>query len=382
MNNKRISWLDGLRGFACLMIFLHHFMVGFFPSSYYGSIVGSHGNCGWDTCLSQHPISVIINGNFWVCVFCLLSGLVQSYKIFNLENVDIVSSDMVKRYFRLSLPVFFVSLVVYFLMRGELFFNANLSDDVGSPWLATYYLDKVPIRAVFETSFVSVWLNGDSTFSNAFWMLTIIFFGSYLTYILALIAKGKDSRIVILLSLVALLFYQKNNYYICFVGGVIIAYFLAYGNNDYKYKTFFGVISLIIGMFLGGYPSGVAPTNIYRYFQHFSLDIIHVFGAILFVLGICNLRLITKFLEKKSLLWLGKISFGVFLVHIPIIFSIGTYSFMKIYNYSGRYQFSAFSSLGISLVTTIFCAWLFNRYVEKLCGIITTKIIGWFKLIV
>ena len=379
MMNKRILWIDGLRGFACLMIFLHHFMIGFFPSSFYGISVVSHGNYGWDTCLAQQPISGIINGNYWVCVFCLLSGLAQSYKIFCLENVHTVAHDMIKRYFRLSLPVFFVSFVVYFLMRGNLFFNTKISDIVGSPWLASFYLDTIPFKSVFETSFVSVWMSGDLIFSNAFWMLNILFLGSYLTYILALIAKGKKLRIVILLSLVALLFYQRNNYYICFVGGVIIAYFLVYGNNDYKYKTIFGVISLIIGMFLGGYPSGVVPTNVYRYLQHFSFDIIHVFGAIMFVFGICNLSFITKFLEKKSILWLGKISFGVFLVHIPIIFSIGTYSFMKLYNYSGRYQFSAFSSLGISLVTTIFCAWLFNRYVEKVCGIITLKIIGWFK---
>ena len=36
MKNERLTWIDGLRGLACILIFTHHFLVSFFPSSYNG----------------------------------------------------------------------------------------------------------------------------------------------------------------------------------------------------------------------------------------------------------------------------------------------------------------------------------------------------------
>lgn len=119
--SKRIYWIDGLKGIACIMIFVHHFFVGFMPASYYGVGAMQHGNDGWEVLLSQNPASVLINGNFWVCVFCVLSGLVQGYKIFSMESLDRLPKDMVKRYFRLSLPVFFISLIVYLMMKAKCF---------------------------------------------------------------------------------------------------------------------------------------------------------------------------------------------------------------------------------------------------------------------
>lgn len=70
---------------------------------------------------SKSCLSVLINGKFWVCVFCVLSGLVQGYKIFSMEGLDRLPKDMVKRYFRLSLPVFFISLIVYLMMKAKCF---------------------------------------------------------------------------------------------------------------------------------------------------------------------------------------------------------------------------------------------------------------------
>lgn len=30
MKNERLTWIDGLRGLACILIFTHHFLVFFF----------------------------------------------------------------------------------------------------------------------------------------------------------------------------------------------------------------------------------------------------------------------------------------------------------------------------------------------------------------
>ena len=36
--SKRIMWLDGLKGLACIGVLLHHFSLAFLPAVYYGDI--------------------------------------------------------------------------------------------------------------------------------------------------------------------------------------------------------------------------------------------------------------------------------------------------------------------------------------------------------
>lgn len=60
---ERIADLDGLKGIACIMVFLHHFCLAFFPAIHYGNEVPSYLN-GFDMFLSQSPFSVLLNGNF------------------------------------------------------------------------------------------------------------------------------------------------------------------------------------------------------------------------------------------------------------------------------------------------------------------------------
>lgn len=375
--SKRIYWIDGLRGFACLMIFIHHFSLGFFPASYYGGKVVSHINNGIDISLSQYPLSVIYNGDFWVCIFCLLSGLVQSYKIFCTDGLGKVPEDMLKRYLRLSLPVFAVSFFVYLMMHLNLFYNLKINDVVESPWLGAFYLDKASFKDVFISSFITDWVTKNPMFSNAFWMLEYILIGSYITYILAIIVKDKKPRVLIVLFFTGLLFYNRQDYYLLFVIGVFIAYIMTYFDKQYKGQIVLGAIFIFIGLFFGGYPSGVTPDNIYHYFNSIGYVKCHILGAALFVFGIYNCRFLINILESKVLLWFGKESFAIYLIHIPMIFSVTSYIFMKAYSVSGRYQMSAGVSFLISLVLIILLAWLFNKYVEKACGKITGIVVKW-----
>ena len=93
-----------------------------------------------------------------LCV-CVLSGLVQGYKIFSMEGLDRLPKDMMKRYFRLSLPVFFISLIVYLMIKGEMIYNVQANQIVQSPWLGTYYSEKNTIK---------IWLSAKTQYLSAF----------------------------------------------------------------------------------------------------------------------------------------------------------------------------------------------------------------------
>ena len=109
MKNERLTWIDGLRGLACILIFTHHFLVSFFPSSYNGDPNTSRMIYGLDVKWANSPLSFIICGNFRVSVFCLVSGLVLGYQIYRAKTTNEVSSMVLKRYPRLCFPLAVVS---------------------------------------------------------------------------------------------------------------------------------------------------------------------------------------------------------------------------------------------------------------------------------
>ena len=81
---ERLPWIDGLRGLACLAIFAHHFAGCFYPVLLYGSDQGGATPAG--IALAQSPLAVLVNGNFWVCVFFVVGGFVAAWGRFGAEG--------------------------------------------------------------------------------------------------------------------------------------------------------------------------------------------------------------------------------------------------------------------------------------------------------
>ena len=69
MEKKRMDWIDGLKLIACVCVFFSHYQGFFFGAcradlgcgSVFKRIMGSSYN-------------IFSNGNFWLCMFCLISG--------------------------------------------------------------------------------------------------------------------------------------------------------------------------------------------------------------------------------------------------------------------------------------------------------------------
>ena len=193
MKNERLTWIDGLRGLACILIFTHHFLVSFFPSSYNGDPNTSRMIYGLDVKWANSPLSFIICGNFWVSVFCLVSGLVLGYQIYRAKTTNEVSSMVLKRYPRLCFPLAVVSFAAWIMMQFSLFPTAEVQKLSTSSWIVSAYGDKPSFLQFLNTTFVATWLNGDHTYSPAFWLMNIFLSGSFLAYLLALMTKPETA---------------------------------------------------------------------------------------------------------------------------------------------------------------------------------------------
>lgn len=67
----------------------------------------------WLQCANKFPLGMIINGEFWICVFAILSGYLLNKK--NIRNGKDLIKICINRYFRFVIPFFFANLFVYFL---------------------------------------------------------------------------------------------------------------------------------------------------------------------------------------------------------------------------------------------------------------------------
>ena len=107
---KRVTYLDGLRGLACLVVVLDHYLYCYYPSTITGDPTIIHNH--FELTLARTPLNVIYNGDLAVCVFFVLSGYVLSRPYFSApDKLGFLSISALKRYPRLVIPMVVVSAI-------------------------------------------------------------------------------------------------------------------------------------------------------------------------------------------------------------------------------------------------------------------------------
>lgn len=394
---QRIAYIDGLRGLACIFVFINHFLMAFFPASYLGADAVSHFDIGIEAWYSQSPVSVITNGNFWVCVFFVISAFVISYNILKRAEDDTehyrtaLAKSFIRRYPRLMLPVFAVCIIILLASWLNLFANNSAAAVTGSSLMLGRYEYRLTLKELLSSAFVKIWLFSDETFSNSFWMLTTLFLGGFLSSVLSIMAGRKNQRMLLLYGFFALLFASFGSLYLTFVFGTMIAYIVVRKKSwleRIQNSGLCGVLAvclLLFGLFLGGYPSGVTPTNLYRLLNHLPETIVtyefyHMIGAVLITSAIICLPALQKFLSGKPIQFLGSISFAVYLLNLPLIFSFSSGMAIGLYNTRliRNYGLLALLVLIASTTALLLLSYLFHRFVEPVCEKITSAIVSLF----
>lgn len=363
MEKKRIDWVDGLKGIACILIFCHHFALIFFPATFYGKWVSTRFY-GIDTRLAQSPLGVVLNGNFLLAVFCMLSAFILSLQVMKMEDKTRLGAVVAKRYFRLMPPLFGIGLVVWAFLRFGLFTNAGVVASTGSPWAGVYYQGTMSFRQFLEAALVRVWFYGDESLSTAFWMLSRLFYGSFLSVLLSSVAWKYRKRAWILYVFVAMLLFDQSELLLAFALGTLLAWLVV---QEFRLSKLLAPMAVLAGLVLGGYPSGISAENFYRYFRGLTFIDWHILGAFVLLLGVLSWKGVQKLLSWRLFGWLGKISYSVYLIHIPLLFSLSTGIFLWAEKWLG-YLGSVALSFGVSIAVLVTLSWLYHRLVETGCG--------------
>lgn len=382
MKQEKLHYLDGLRGIGALMVVLNHFMVSFYPAVFTGEPSQINSNVFIEQLIAKTPLNVIFSGNFAVCIFFILSGYVLTYKFFRTGDFIYLQSGAVKRYFRLVIPVFISSLIIYFLMKLHLFHNVEAAIISKSDfWLGQYYRFNPSISDALYEGFYGAFFKNFSTYNGVLWTMTYEFYGSILVFACAGLVYKLKNRIVIYLVLI---FCFGKTYYLGFIFGLMLSDF---GNsadvkNIFHIKNkYVNILLLLVGIFLGSYSASLDTDktmyhflNIYvHYFSDNPYITYHLIGAFLLLIAILNLESAKKFLSTPLLGKAGKLSFSFYLLHLGVLFTFSCFLMVKLVNYF-NYFISFFITLSISLVVIITISFFYEKYIDSFAVAFSNKV--------
>ena len=124
---------------------------------------------------------------------------------------------------------------------------------------------------------------------------------------------------------------------------------------------------LISGFYLASYPTSnfvKIEETIYRYLTFGTLELYHTLGAILLIFSILCSNFLQKIFSNTISLFLGKISFSMYLLHPIVIASFSSYLMIQIkdwhyYNNAGLFIFI------LTLIFTFIISYLMTIFVDK-----------------
>ncbi|MCC5658557.1 acyltransferase family protein [Nostoc sp. XA010] len=360
---ERIFSLDSLRGIACLIVYNWHFALGFMPVI--TGVVASNSDYSW----TKLPIFVFINGSSAVVVFYVLSSYILVDKFFIEEKVQILAERIIKRWFRLSLLTLSGTTISWFLFRLNIYNFKEAAQITGSNWLATFgYASQIPthnsiLSAIYQGIF-GVFFQGEAYFDSSLWTIKTEFTGSLIVIPVAVIFLEfrKSQLSLLLLSFTYfMLFNQFNIYMNCFLMGMITSFICRIYHLE-KYINKFsnlGIISVFVGSILIlGFKEN---QGFYRFLPHFlaskhNIVYVYTFSACVLI-ALLQSKFLLKFLTKKPFLYLGKISYPFYVIHILSLFSVGSWIFIL-----GWQKIPTYLLLIITYFICLACSLLVSNY--------------------
>lgn len=362
---SNILYLDGMRGFAALLVYsLHHQVWG--HSGVQGEFILENA-FGWDNkfyAVCFPGLRVFFSGgHFAVAIFFVISGYVLSAgplrALQNGEGSKLatrVGSALFRRWLRLFIPVLgttFVWATSWHLLgirNGNV--NAALPERTYRDEIWKWYCDFKNFSFVFTGE-------ANNTYNDHAWSIPMEFRGSIVVYtvLLALIQVETKQRLLCEVVLSWYFMYVVDGWFCClFMIGMLLCeldllaekdelpHFLRFlrptNNNHWGYLVVFG-----ISLYLGGVPSisndiahlrqspgwyllsFLKPQAVYD-FRWFYRTI----AAALAMISIPRISPLRSFFENSFCQYLGRVSFGLYLVHGPVLWSLGD----RIYAATGR----------------------------------------------
>ena len=372
MQPGKVQYLEGLRGIAAMQVVLLHFVSGFLPER------------------AQHawpPLRVLFDGHTAVYVFFLISGAVLTPSF---ARPGPFAAKLVKRVVRLGIPVAAAAVIATLLLAAWPDAHLRAAALTGSAWLAMDSSGAPTLAHLArEVSLDSLLLGYreatlfaplaerlplmEQSLDAPFWSLHLELYGSLLVLVLVWLRARSAWLYRVLVGAAAVLFGTHPMF--LFVLGHLLSPVMALPVDGHKrlcaMLPLAGTLLLAVGLAL-------AATKDWRVIETCRLWVAAIelaaspnlfqfasqLAAVLIFVGVLLHPPAQALLQRWSCRQLGRLSFGIYLLHFPILFTVAC---LILTDTQPVLPFAA--SVAIVFVVfigiTMFAAMLFERWIDR-----------------
>jgi peptidoglycan/LPS O-acetylase OafA/YrhL len=325
MQPEKVPYLDGLRGIAALQVVLLHFVTGFMP---------------WTAEHAWPPLRVVFDGHTAVYVFFLISGAVLTPSF---ARPGRFLGKFAKRIVRLGIPVAAAAAIATVLLSLLPDAHRQASALTGSAWLATDESGAPTLAHLVREIGLDSLLLGyreatlfaplaphlppmELSLDAPFWSLHLELYGSLL--VLCLVTLRTWSPVAHCVAVVATAAaFAAHPMFLFVVGHLLQPSGLSHARGFSK--GYWGVALLLLGF-------AMCATKDWRWVEWLRQTLCQSelacapslfqfqsqLGAIALYFGVLLCPPLWPFLGSAPCRHLGRLSFSIYLLHFPILFTV------------------------------------------------------------
>lgn len=384
--SRRLPFIESLRGLAACQVLLLHYCAAFLPV-----LARLPGKARYESeaSLSHSPLFALLDGYSAVYLFFVMSGFVLAPSF--LEARQGVPALLGKRFVRLFLPVLaaFCCAVVLRLAlphardaaqaisqsgwlaamgHNPMTWPALLRDGVWNAMLAGY--QGASVFSPWPAAADLMGLTSVSTAMNSpMWTLHVEFWGSIL-----LIVVARSCRVLPALAFwplfVLLVWVAGSSHFLLFLAGFVLYRVHHVLQRSHWTASLTGLVLVATGLCITTSKQLWWMTAIWHTVAPFG--VLHAdgdfhwqsqIGALLLFCGVLLCAPLQRLLNTRLTLWLGRLSFSVYLLHFPVLLTVGCWVFALVAPMS--YGAACFAALLVGGGLTIVIAHYFERWIDR-----------------
>ncbi|TPX53831.1 hypothetical protein PhCBS80983_g06147 [Powellomyces hirtus] len=350
----KLDYLEGLRGIAAWIVVTHHFA--------YENLLFKDTVADWGEFIGYFA-NLFVHGKFAVSLFFVLSGRVLGIGYLKSPSAQRLASAFLRRPFRLIIPVIGALWVHWFMYRVGAYEPAGTAASYWGNWLGVRYsIDRIKEN---PPSFIGQFLLGLTTFlprgklpafpNDPTWTLGLELQGSFVVFVLSLVAKSYHHHRYIIQVLFILWSFWTQSWNVSFATGLLLAdlahsgYFARIRKASWWIHYPLRIILAFIFIVTVCYFPVISP-EIAAYSVRWSLDLgnakigmlpgwnwdmwdpLTYFAAF----ALLTLMEITPSMQRvfqiPPIRFLGKVSFGLYLLHMTVYATFGSIMIIALYN--------------------------------------------------
>lgn len=372
----KMLYLESIRGLAALSVVWAHILATYIPAAMVGP---GYNVTGRGTTFSSlfygFPFGFTEAGHFAVVLFFTLSGFVLSYKYFKTKNIGELQKQAAKRYFRLAIPVFATVMVSWVLIsNGAFSHTAKIVEITGSPEAGRIFNFAPTLWSALYDATIGVLVNGSTQYNPVLWTMPVEFIGSFVLFGFLTLVGGLRYRWIFYIASVVLL---NHSYYTCFILGAVLADIATNTKLIERVREKVSVVymytTLLIVTLMASfpYPDQGADGQRFQTIPFPGVDagtsyvLWHFVAAFLLLSIILVRKEIQSILSTRALVFIGGLSFSLYLTHYLVLHSLGDTTFVYL-SHNLSLGLSAAIAAILVVVVTMFVSIVWKKYVDDM----------------